>query len=114
MSLECFAKYPGVGQRGFKHDTAAAYNLIDVRASDTKLFRALLADSIDGSAWQAVQTTCNFGFKGASGIYHAKVALDIGAFHGLHGPGGMPEQTHRAMAPPAHTGPGLGRCPPSS
>ena len=30
------------------------------------------------------------------------------------GPGGLPEQTHSALAPPAHTGPGLGRCPPSS
>ena len=49
MSFECSAKYPGVGQRGFKHDTEAAYNLIDVRASDTKLFGVLLADSIDGS-----------------------------------------------------------------
>ena len=63
MSLECSAKYPGVGQRGFKHDIEAAHNLIDVRASDTKLFGVLLADSIDGSVWQAVQTTCDFGFK---------------------------------------------------
>ena len=69
MSLECFAKYPGMGQIGFKHDIEATYNLIDVRASDTKLFDVFLADSIDGSVWHAVQTMRDFGFKGASGIY---------------------------------------------
>ena len=42
MSLECSAKYPWVGQRGFKHYTEAAYNLIGVRASDNKLFGVLL------------------------------------------------------------------------
>ena len=86
MSLECSVKYPGVGQRCFKHDIEVAYNLIDVRASNTKLFGVLLVDSIDGSVWWAVQTTCDFGFKGASGIYYANVALGIDAFHGLHKP----------------------------
>ena len=49
MSLECAVRFPGMGQRGFKHDTEAAYNLTDVRARDTKLFGVLLADSFDGS-----------------------------------------------------------------
>ena len=49
MSLEYAARYPGVGQKGFKHDTEATYNLIGVRASDTKLFGVLLADSFDES-----------------------------------------------------------------
>ena len=62
-SLECSVKYPGVGQRGYKHDTEAAYYLIDVRASHTRLFGVLLPDSIDDSVWQAVQTTCDFGFR---------------------------------------------------
>ena len=68
MSLECSAKYPGVGQRGYKHDVEAAYNLVDVGARDTKLFGVLLPDSGGEAAWQAVQTTCDFGFKGASGL----------------------------------------------
>ena len=75
-----------MGQRGFKHDIEAIYNLIDVRASDTKLFGVLFADSFDGSVWQAVQTTCDFGFKGTPRIYYANVALEIDAFHGLHKP----------------------------
>ena len=49
MSLECAARYPGVDPRGFKHDIEAAYILVDVRASDTKLFGVLLADSFDRS-----------------------------------------------------------------
>ena len=84
MSLECSAKYPGVGQRCFKHDIEAACNLIDVGASDSKLFGVFLADSTDDSVWRAVQTTCDFGFKGASGIYYANFASGIDASHGLH------------------------------
>ena len=49
MILECSEKHPGVGQRGYKHDTDAAYNLIDVRASDTKLFGVLISDIIGDS-----------------------------------------------------------------
>ena len=86
MSLECSAKYPGVGQRGYKHDIETTYNLIDARTSDTKLFGVLLPDSIGDSVWQAVQTTCEFGLKEASGIHYANVALGIDASHGLHNP----------------------------
>ena len=33
-----------------------------------------------------MQTTCDFGFEGSSGIYYADVAVGIDAFHGLHKP----------------------------
>ena len=36
-----------------------------------------------------MQTTCDFGFKGASGIYYANAALGIDAFHGLHRPNNL-------------------------
>ena len=65
-----------MGQRGFKHDIEAAYNVINVRAKDTRLFGVLLLDSTDNSMWQAVHTTCNLGSKEASGIYYANVAKE--------------------------------------
>ena len=86
MSLECPANHLGVDQRGFKHDIEAAYSLIGARARYTRLFGVIFPDNTDNSAWQAVQTTCDFGFKGASGIYHANVAVGIDAFHGPTGP----------------------------
>ena len=86
MGLECSDKYPMVGQMGYKHYIEATYNLIDVRAIDTKLFAVLFPDSNDDSVWQAVQTTCKYGFKGAFGIYYANIAAGLDAFHGLHRP----------------------------
>ena len=90
MSLECSAKHPGVGRRGFRHDTNAAYNIIDVRARGTRLSGVLLSDSTDNSVCQVVQTTCDFGFEGAFGIYSANVAVGTDAFHAPH----KPKSTH--------------------
>ena len=87
MSIRNAFLYPGVDQKGNKHDVEAAYNIVDVTADDVRLFGAQLPDELaGGEPWQAFQITYDFGFVGSAGIYFGAVALGINASHNSHEP----------------------------
>ena len=68
MTVRWSLLYPGIDQKGFKHNIDAAYNVVDIEANDTQLFGKLLPAE-DGPSCNDIQLTYDFGFVGSSCIY---------------------------------------------